>query len=264
MNWRLKGKALKWVQTKPNYLVLSATQLLEEMKLVFDHRPSKLALRREMEIRTWNKNETFYDYYLEKMILANRINVDPEELVDLLIDGIPDIRLRDQARMNCYKSAEELLRAFKKIALEENTSFDRKRAATSRHSTRDGIIATSRQSTRDEITATSRQSIRDEITNKEFRCYNCNTTGHLKKNCPKPLRTWGSCYRCGSTQHRANNCSLNAASTSRAAGTTTLNLIQPNSPRDAFEVTISWEVSGGKYGNQQVNLTGMLDSGSPN
>ncbi|XP_076389810.1 uncharacterized protein LOC143264823 [Megachile rotundata] len=95
-------------------------------------------------------------------------------------------------------------------------------------------------------------------------CYNCNTTGHLKKNCPKPLRSWGSCYRCGSTQHRANNCSLNAASTSRAAGTTTLNLIQPNSPRDAFEVPISWEVSGGKYGNQQVNLTEMLDSESPN
>ena len=81
----------------------------------FDHRPRKLALRREMEARTWRKNETFCDYYIEKLMLANQINVDAEELVDLLIDGIPDTRLRDQARMNCYENAEELLRAFKKI-----------------------------------------------------------------------------------------------------------------------------------------------------
>ena len=116
---------------------MSATELLEVMKGVFDHRPSKLALRREMEARTWRRNETFCDYYIEKLTLANQINVDAEELVDLLIDGIPDMRLRDQARMNCYESAEELLRAFKKIGLEQTGRIDQRRATTLRQPTRD-------------------------------------------------------------------------------------------------------------------------------
>lgn len=51
INLRLKGKALKWCQSKPSHFAMSATELLEEMKGVFDHRPSKLALRTEMEAR---------------------------------------------------------------------------------------------------------------------------------------------------------------------------------------------------------------------
>ena len=171
INLRLKDKALKCFQSKPSHFGMSATELLEAMKGVFDHRPSKLALRRVMEARTWKTNETFCDYYIEKLTLENRINVDSEELIDLLIDGIPNTRLRDQARMNYYENAEELLRAFKKIELEENVGADRRRSTT------------------------PRQPTRDETTNKELRCYNCNTTDHIKKNCPKSLKTWGSC--CG-------------------------------------------------------------------
>ena len=168
INLRLKDKALKCFQSKPSHFGMSATELLEAMKGMCDH-------------RTWTTNETFCDYYIEKLTLENRINVDSEELIDVLIDGIPNTRLRDQARMNYYENAEELLRAFKKIELEENVGADRRRSTT------------------------PRQPTRDETTNKELRCYNCNTTDHIKKNCPKSLKTWGSC--CGRSllrQHRAS------------------------------------------------------------
>ena len=159
INLRLKDKALKCFQSKPSHFGMSATELLEAMKGMFDHRPSKLALRRVMEARTWKTNETFCDSYIEKLTLENRINVDFEELIDMLIDGIPNTGLRDQTRMNYYENAEELLRAFKKIELEENVGADRRRSTT------------------------PRQPTRDETTNKELRCYNCNTTEHIKKNC---------------------------------------------------------------------------------
>ena len=87
INLRLKGKALRWCQSKPSHLAMPATELLEVMKGVFDHRPSKLALRREMEARTWRRNETFCDYYIEKLTLANQINVDAEELVTWVVAG---------------------------------------------------------------------------------------------------------------------------------------------------------------------------------
>ena len=116
--------------------------------------------------------------------------------------------------MNCYESAEELLRAFKKIGLEHTGRMDQRRLTT------------------------PRQPTRDEATNRELRCYNCNTTGHIKKNCTKPARTWGSCYRCGSAGHRANNCTATAASTScraeRTPEATDVHLIQSSLPQETF------------------------------
>ena len=44
INLRLKDKALKCFQSKPSHFGMSATELLEAMKGMFDHRPNKLAL----------------------------------------------------------------------------------------------------------------------------------------------------------------------------------------------------------------------------
>ena len=94
----LKGRASSWFHSKPEHLTSSVSELLTEMKLMFDHRPSKLTLRREFENRTWQHNEPFSDYFYDKVILANRVSVTDEEIVDHLVDGIPDPRLRNQAR----------------------------------------------------------------------------------------------------------------------------------------------------------------------
>jgi len=85
---RLRGKALSWFHSKPDHLELSVDQLLERMKEMFDLRPSKLALRKSFERRIWQNKESFSDYFHDKVILANRVPVDDEELTDYIIDGI--------------------------------------------------------------------------------------------------------------------------------------------------------------------------------
>lgn len=64
------------------------------MKQTFDLRPRKLHLRREFEARVWKAEESFADYYHEKTILANRVPIVEDELLDYLVEGITDLRLQ--------------------------------------------------------------------------------------------------------------------------------------------------------------------------
>ena len=96
---RLKGKALQWFQSKSEYVEMTADALLDELASMFDHRPSRMELQRKFEERVWRSNENFSDYYHEKLILANSFFVHKEDLIDYLIDGIPDLSIRNQARI---------------------------------------------------------------------------------------------------------------------------------------------------------------------
>jgi len=122
---RLKGKALSWFHSKPEHIVMSATNLLEEMRRMFDHRSSKMILRKEFERRTWQTGETFNEYFHDKIILANQISIDEEEIIDYVIDGIPDTRLRDQTKIQRFKSAAELIEAFENITLRSHPKAGR-------------------------------------------------------------------------------------------------------------------------------------------
>lgn len=92
---------------RPDHLEMSATKLLNEIGDMFDHRPNRLALQKEFENRSWRRGKSFCDYFFDKMTLTNKITIDPEELIDLIIDGISDIRLRDQARTNRYENTKD-------------------------------------------------------------------------------------------------------------------------------------------------------------
>lgn len=45
---KLKGRALEWFHSKPSHLILSVENLLKEMKQMFDHRQTKLILRKNL------------------------------------------------------------------------------------------------------------------------------------------------------------------------------------------------------------------------
>lgn len=45
-----------------------------------------------------SKDESFCEYYFDRVMLMNEVTVHQEELVVFIIDGFPDIWLRDQAR----------------------------------------------------------------------------------------------------------------------------------------------------------------------
>ncbi|XP_033217934.1 uncharacterized protein LOC117173458 isoform X3 [Belonocnema kinseyi] len=79
---------------------------------------NKLERRRLFEERKWKFNEAFCEYYHKKLILANQVPVDDEEVVDYILDGMPDLQLRTQARMRCLKTSSELLEGFNKSSLQ--------------------------------------------------------------------------------------------------------------------------------------------------
>ncbi|RLU16824.1 hypothetical protein DMN91_010892 [Ooceraea biroi] len=73
---------------------------------MYDHKESKLKLRRQFEQRTWKPEETFSAYYHEKVILANRVPIDEEEILEYLVEGISNMQLRNQAKLQKFETNE--------------------------------------------------------------------------------------------------------------------------------------------------------------
>ncbi|XP_076385702.1 uncharacterized protein LOC143264091 [Megachile rotundata] len=247
--------------------LLRETYILDEnsmrLRNLFDHRPKKLELRRKLEDRVWKKTESFADYFYDKLTLAEDVQVDEEELIDVIIDGVSDVELRNQARMHCFSSTDQILKAFSKLTLDPS-KVDRERKEVQNTAAR-----------ADESSGHRRA---------ELRCYNCNKVGHRRIDCQQPLRDWGSCFRCGSRTHRIGNCPRNqqtpvathtfpaAASSTRGSSSTaargsaasaTTNLVQPTSPHSAFMVPMQFTLDRQDGSTCNYNISAMIDSGSP-
>jgi len=66
---------------------------------MFARKINKVALRRRFEKRVWNGGEIFRDYLHDKEILASRVPTERAELINYIIERIPDPFLRDQAKI---------------------------------------------------------------------------------------------------------------------------------------------------------------------
>ncbi|BFF99894.1 uncharacterized protein DMAD_00026 [Drosophila madeirensis] len=164
-----------WLNSEEEHLTMPIEQLLILLEDSFQHQESKRALRRKFEAREWIRDEEFARYFSDKMRLAARIAIDVEELIDGIIEGIPDEALRRQAYMQCFVAPYHLLRAFEKIMLPKKGT---QQSATS--------------------------SMGGSST--PIRCYNCNVRGHMAGECRKPKREKGACYGCCSTNHQVAHC----------------------------------------------------------
>ena len=54
-----------------------------------------------------SEKRTFNEYYHDKIVMANRISIDTDEIIDYVVEGIPDVRLCDQARLSRFKDLIE-------------------------------------------------------------------------------------------------------------------------------------------------------------
>ncbi|XP_043258037.1 uncharacterized protein LOC122400580 [Colletes gigas] len=243
---RLKGNASVWYHSRPEHLRMSATELLVEMSKIFDRRQSRLKLRRQFEERKWRTDEEFSAYVHEKVIFGNLVSVDKEELLEYVIDGIPDIQLRNQARLQRFNTTIALLTAFEGISLADRT--ERVETVSMRSLQKEkkipppsGVAAAS---------ARNRDASQAGI-----RCFNCSKYGHKSTECKLPRREKGACFKCGEKGHLIYDCKDRQKSAH-------INCVQ-NSLRvgNTFEKTIVFERKG-MGAEIRVKLDTLIDTGS--
>jgi len=180
---RLKERAFEWFHSRPEYIEMSFERLLEELGTMFRHHESKLYLRRQFENRTWRRDETFQEYLHDKTVMDNKVPVERDELLEYAVEGIPDVMMRDQARIQGFSSVESLLKAFERVTL-------RNREAT----------YASRHSGGRRMSDKGKKTLIDDK-----RCYNCGEREHVNVNCTtKALGV--RCFGCGAHGHIASKC----------------------------------------------------------
>lgn len=122
---RLKCKAFEWLYSKAELIEMSVENLLSEMKNMFKHPVSKLLVRRkEFELRVWKYGESFTEYLHDKSILANKVPIDEEEVVEYIIERIPDQIMKNQARIQKLKTKASLLETCEKIMLRQKMNYN--------------------------------------------------------------------------------------------------------------------------------------------
>lgn len=117
--------------------------------------------------------------------MSNKVSIAEDELLDYLIDGIPDTNMQDQARMQQFESISDLLDAFKNINL--------------KYSMKKNTISQKRFDSIAGVSSRSSGIIKPTL---GVRCYNCNMEGHLATSCPSPKREKSSCFMCRSLGHQ--------------------------------------------------------------
>ncbi|XP_046867594.1 uncharacterized protein LOC124460576 [Drosophila willistoni] len=178
---KLKGRAHEWLHANSTRILEPVGNICEQLVESFGKTVSQADARRLFESRIWSANESFVSYIDEKARLSDAICISEEERVDKAIEGIPVEGLRIQAQIQGFKCIAELRRAFSGIQLP--------------------VQRAARETTK--VAATGRHS------KEGFRCYNCNSKGHMSKDCKKPDRVPGSCFGCGALDHWVAKCPLN-------------------------------------------------------
>jgi len=259
---KVRGKAKNWFQAE-NTIGLSLNEIMDGFRKMYDHRPVRMALRKKFEAREWKPSESFADYFHDKIVLAKDVPVDEEEMVDYLIDGIPNDHLRNLARMKEFSKKEDMLRGLEKIPLRPTgkTNSRRDTQLPTKDETKSQIDSLKDGERREEKPTKS-----DEGKSRNPRCYNCNKIGHLAADCRLPKREKGSCFQCGEMGHLSKECPTKAtASTKIAAVSEAENQVCSVSghieEEETFFRDVDYEIS---YPNirQNFRLRTLMDTGS--
>lgn len=140
----------------------------------------------------------------EKVILGNRVPIETDELMNYIIDGIPDGALRDQPSMQCFATIESLLEAFEMITLRDGytTSSNRLDKRSNRQSKNERNGKAGGSGIKDDSISSDE---RKKTMSSSMRCFNCSTRDHIQANCPSKA-LGAKCFECGKFGHIAAKC----------------------------------------------------------
>lgn len=196
---KVKKKAFEWLHSRAEHLAMTFNELMGELERMYRPKQKKIDLRKKFEARIWMKGESFREYAHDKIIMGNRVPVDDDDMLDYLVEGIPDRALCNQARIQCFATRESLIDAFDKIMLREQPSVKQaqpeKRGALSSKFVRGGKDASGgKDESSDDKRKTNRKG-----------CYNCGLSGHVSAACPSK-EMGPKCYNCSEHGHTASKC----------------------------------------------------------
>ncbi|KYB26024.1 hypothetical protein TcasGA2_TC033925 [Tribolium castaneum] len=112
---KLSGFAKKWFDSRPEHLDLSLAELME-MISTFGNREDRLSCMKRFEARKWRRNEKFLEYYQDKLLLGNQLQLSEQEILKYMIDGLDNCILQTQAKMARFTSLSEFMKVMNEIS----------------------------------------------------------------------------------------------------------------------------------------------------
>lgn len=118
----LKGNAQIWSMSQTDLMKMDLQEWFKKMEDIFSVKTSSIELHKQLESRKWRFGESFGEYCSEKQILALPLQLHESSLIEYLIEGIPDLQLRNQARIRNFSKVADIKNAFAFIKIHQRTN----------------------------------------------------------------------------------------------------------------------------------------------
>ncbi|XP_067645369.1 uncharacterized protein [Eurosta solidaginis] len=157
-------------------------QLCEQLINEFDRNVSRQDVYKMLRQRRWQKkNESLHCYILCMQSIARRSDITESEVIEFIIDGLEN----NVSNITLLLSARTINELKMLVSRYEKKYLSRER---------------------EEITKLPFKESKVENKVHTNICFNCSQTGHIKHNCPYPMRPKGSCFRCWEMGHEYRSC----------------------------------------------------------
>ncbi|GFT65329.1 uncharacterized protein TNCV_1559761 [Trichonephila clavipes] len=189
----LRGEAAEVLQTLPDIERLNLNSLYNALDLWFGQKYSKEYARLQMKTRLQKTGESLQEYASEAERLANLAFSDHpatvRETISLqyFVDGLREGEVQKAARMRDVQGLKYALLCALKLEADTQASRQDRQSIQVARVTLDDPFESSWKSDieklRDEFQAFKAQRQNQEKRN--FKCWGCGGTGHLRTNCPR-------------------------------------------------------------------------------